>query len=118
MLLLVDTLLIYIDLYEAVPRRSCTSEHCGRSHHLVAAATAACLGSPTDGLDAKHNYDPIGTDVDTAISADDTAPVKQMCIRVVWTARAIPFCATDRAPGQEEAKDAEYGNVSSGATCY
>ena len=74
MLLVVDTLLICIDLYEAVPNVNCTSRRCGRSHHLVAAATAACLGSPTDGLVAKHNYDPMGTDMDTAIPADEAAP--------------------------------------------
>lgn len=111
MLLLVDTLLICVDLYEAVPNGSCTSRHCGGSRHLVAAATAACLGSPTDGLDAKHNYDPMGTDVNTAILPDEATFVN-------WVHTGAFDCAGDpvrvrriSAPGQQEpgSKDAEYG---------
>ena len=94
--LVIDTLLICIDLYEAAPKGSCTSRRCGRSHHLVAAASAACLGSRTDGLDAKHNYDPMGTDMNTTIPADEAAPVDHVHTGGFDSAGDPRSCATDQ----------------------
>ena len=108
MLLVVDALLICMDLYEAVPIGSCTSRHCGGPRHLVAAATAACLGSPTDGLDAKHNYGPIGTGVNTAILPEKAAFVNQVHTGA-FDCAGDPVRATDECARAAGSKDAEYG---------